>query len=265
MEAHNLPTDFYKCIDRKNWSIDVIRRGLQIDDVLYTTIYTTMELELESRNILGSKLNNIGTKRALQLMFTKIQQSFPAVFENIPATWREKCLVALAQKCNYNKRRRLTRSRSPRPLADGTYTNTPKSLPSPSRLESQYQSTHTRSLETITVLIRRVEGGQSTICRMQDFIQEGPNNNISIDNLAFGQFVTVLQEDIKFDSSRDAISYSCAGDITVPIANERSWKAAMGEMYTRGLDRFMFNIEESEYSYMPRHSCTHTEMNKVKP
>ena len=87
---------------------------------------------------------------------------------------------------------------------------------------------------------------------MQDFIQEGQNNNISIDNLAFGQFVTVLQEDIKFDSTKDAISYSCGGDITVPIANERSWKAAMGEMYIRGLDRFVFNIEErSEYSRMP--------------
>ena len=73
MEAYNLPTDFYTCIDRKNWSIDIIQRGLHIDDVLYTTIYTAMELEMESRNILGSKLNNIGTKRALQLMFTKIQ------------------------------------------------------------------------------------------------------------------------------------------------------------------------------------------------
>ena len=87
---------------------------------------------------------------------------------------------------------------------------------------------------------------------MQDFIQEGLNNNINIDNLSFNQFTIVLQEDIRFNLTKDAISYSCINGITVPIANERSWKAAMEEMYTRGLNRFLFNIKERcKYSSLP--------------
>src|SRR5271168_3545390 len=100
---------------------------------------------------------------------------------------------------------------------------------------------------------------------MQDFIQDRLNHNINIDDLAFSQFITVLQEDIKFNKTRDTLSYCCASDITVPIANERSWKAAMGEMYTRGLDRFLFNIEEtSEYSHIRCYFSIHAKMNKVK-
>ncbi len=54
----------------------------------------------------------------------------------------------------------------------------------------------------------------------------------------------VLYKDIQFDKARHTISYCCSDGITIPIANERSWKAAIGEMYIEGLDRFIFHIEE---------------------
>lgn len=33
--------------------------------------------------------------------------------------------------------------------------------------------------------------------------------------------------------------------MTVPIANERAWKAAIGDMYAGGMDTFDFHVEET--------------------
>jgi hypothetical protein len=252
MEAYSLPTTFYECIDRKNWSIDIIQRGLQIDDRLYTAIYTTIESQMKSRDILGSKLNTIRAKQQLLHVFAEVRLTFPAVFENIPEAWCEKCFTALAQKCNYNKRRRITRSRSPKSSINSTYLDSSDSLTSPPQAQGRNPSTRTQALEANTVLVKRFEAGQSgfeegqsTICRMQDFVREGIHNNISLDDLVYNQFITVLQEDIMFDPVRDVISYCCTDDTIVPIRNERSWKAAIGEMYAKGLPRFVFYIKEN--------------------
>jgi hypothetical protein len=244
MEASNPPAAFYERIDQKNWSVDIIRRGLQIDDRLYSTIYAAVESEMKSRNVLGFKLNTIRAKQELHHVFAKVRQNFPSVFENIPGPWCEKCFFALAQKCNYNKRRRITNSRLPNSSTNGTRPDSPESQPSPPQLEGQYRSLRAQALEATTVLVRRVEGQQSTICRMQDFVQEGLHKNISVDDLVYAQFITVLQEDIKFDPAKDTVSYCGIDDIAVPIRNERSWKAAIVEMYTKGLPRFVFDIKE---------------------
>ncbi len=96
----------------------------------------------------------------------------------------------------------------------------------------------------ITVLINMGKRGQSTICRVRDFVKEGLVDGITVESLAYDQFMTVLQEDIQFDMAKHIISYCCTNGITIPIANEWSWKAAIGEMYIKGLDRFIFYVEE---------------------
>jgi len=72
MEANNLPATFYECTNWKNWSVNIIQRGLHIDDRLYTTIYTKMESEIKTRKILGSKLNTIRAKQELRHIFSEI-------------------------------------------------------------------------------------------------------------------------------------------------------------------------------------------------
>jgi hypothetical protein len=115
----------------------------------------------------------------------------------------------------------------------------------------------------MTVFIRRLEGEQSTICRMRDLIRDIPKGNINIDDLVFDQFITVLKEDINFDPTKDTISYRGADDIMLPIANERSWKAAIGEMYTMGVNRFAFSIgERCEYSTLPSYWNTYTKITR---
>ena len=109
----DLPARFYEYVNQKNWGIDLIQCSLHINNDLYTMIYTAMETEMSSHNILGNKLNQITVKNKLHIIFANIQCRFPTTFENIPDAWREKCLTAIAQKCNYNMRRRATRSWSP--------------------------------------------------------------------------------------------------------------------------------------------------------
>ena len=209
---------------------------------------------MSSHNILGNKLNQIRVKNILHIIFANMQRRFPTTFENIPDAWREKCLAAIAQKCNYNMRRRATRSGSPCcSTGSGGQAGT-ANMPLRPEPEGKQQSNRPRTLDTITVLINMGKGGLSTICRIRDFVKEGLSDGITIESLVYDQFMTVLQEDIQFDTAKHSISYCCNNSITIPIANERSWKAAIGEMYIEGLDRFVFHIEErSESSTEPGH------------
>src|SRR6266436_10049493 len=103
----NLPSEFYENIDRKNWTVNIIQRGLRINNKLYTTIYTAIETEMRSQNILGHKLNQSLVKKQLKLILANIILRFSTTFDAIPLLWREKCLMAIAQKCNYNMRRSI--------------------------------------------------------------------------------------------------------------------------------------------------------------
>ena len=97
----NKPLSFYKNIDRKNWTVK-IQRGLHISNDAYTSICTVMEKEMSSHKVLGLLLKQPDVKKKLQPIFINIIERFPETFENIPKVWREKCLTAIAQKCNYN-------------------------------------------------------------------------------------------------------------------------------------------------------------------
>jgi hypothetical protein len=120
--AEDLPGGFYENIDRKNWTVNVIQHGLGINSELYTAIYTAIETEMRSQNILGHKLNQSLVKKQLKLILANIILRFSTTFDAIPLLWREKCLMAIAQKCNYNMRRSMRRqttiSESPKHLAD---------------------------------------------------------------------------------------------------------------------------------------------------
>ncbi len=62
--------------------------------------------------------------------------------------------------------------------------------------------------------------GLSTICQIRDFVKGGLSDSITVEDLAYEQFVIVLHEDVQFNKARHTISYHCSDSITVPIANE---------------------------------------------
>ncbi len=62
--------------------------------------------------------------------------------------------------------------------------------------------------------------GLSTICQIRDFVKGELSDSITVKDLTYEQFVTVLHEDVQFDKARYTIFYYCSDGITVPIVNE---------------------------------------------
>ena len=85
--ADNLLSEFYENIDRKNWTVNVIQHGLRINNELYTAIYTAIETEIRSQNILGHKLNQSLVKKQLKLILANIILCFSTTFDAIPHLW----------------------------------------------------------------------------------------------------------------------------------------------------------------------------------
>ena len=273
--ADDLPSGFYENIDRKNWTVNIIQHGLGINNELYTTIYTAIETEMRSQNILGHKLNQNLVKKQLKPIFANIIPRFSTTFDAIPLLWREKYLMAIAQKCNYNMRRSIrrrttkpasltksaspTKSTSPTKSASLEYqiNNVCQGLTEPlsskAGLADEPKSFRVRTLESIMVFITMVASERCTICRMVDFVIQGSSGNVMIENLAFDRFTSILKEDIQFDPTKHSIFYHCTKGMAVAITNERSWKAAIGDMYIGGMDSFDFHVKEKG-EYLSRHN-----------
>jgi hypothetical protein len=113
-----------------------------------------------------------------------------------------------------------------------------------------------RTLESIMVFITMVTSERCTICRMVDFVMQGSSGNLTIESLAFDRFTSILEEDIQFDSNEYNIFYRCTKSMAVAITNERSWKAAIGDMYIGGMDSFDFYIEKKD-EYMSGHGLAY--------
>jgi hypothetical protein len=80
---------------------------------------------------------------------------------------------------------------------------------------------------------------------MVDFVMQQWGGGLTIESLSFDRFVSILKEEIQFDPAEHGIFYSCTRGMTVPIPNERAWKAAIGDMYAGGMDTFDFHVEET--------------------
>ena len=103
-----------------------------------------------------------------------------------------------------------------------------------------------RTLDSIMVFITLGTCGRCTICCMVDFVTQGLSSSLTIESLSFNRFVAILKEEIEFDPAEHRIWYTCTRGMMVPIANEQTWKAAIGDMYAGGIDTFDFHIEESD-------------------
>src|SRR5580692_2558530 len=113
-----------------------------------------------------------------------------------------------------------------------------------------------RTLESIMVFITMVASERCTICRMVDFVMQGSSGNLTIESLEFDRFTSILKEDIQFNSNEHNIFYRCTKGMPVAITNERSWKAAIGDMYAGGMDSFDFHVQEKG-EYMSAHGLAY--------
>ena len=97
--------------------------------------------------------------------------------------------------------------------------------------------------------------GRRSIFQIPDFAGQGAGGDITIESLVFDQFITVLKEEIQFDTAKQSISYCCSKGITMQITSDRTWKAVIREMHMEGMDRFIFHVVElGEWSTDPSHT-----------
>jgi hypothetical protein len=171
--AADLHSGFYDIIDRKNWTVEVIQHELRINNKLNTTIYMAIETEMRTHNILGHRLNKSHVKRQLNLLLADIVCRFSTTFNNIPHSWRDKCLTAIAQKCNYNMRQRTIKQGSPEHQSEiMEQDQNLETIPSESELAlgskpetaSEPRTMCIRALDSIMVFITMGTGGRCTVC-----------------------------------------------------------------------------------------------------
>ena len=162
-----------------NWSIQSIKSGLQIEQSIYDAIYSAVECEMTERGLLRKRLNTIPSKRRMQEVSAVIYTKFPVVFDEIPQAWKDKCLLVIAQKCNYNEKRRVpyrTLSIPGTPKIEKTLL-IPSKEPLPERRENGLKEEGTQTtwlpFDSIHIYIYHQGTKRATLYRPQDFLKTG--------------------------------------------------------------------------------------------
>lgn len=91
--------------DNLTWSAKLVKAKLGIDEAVYSLILTRLQKELETMGLLGQRLNTGKARVCLRPTFTGIYEEFPHIFSGKPDLWRDRCMLFLAQRNNYNRRR----------------------------------------------------------------------------------------------------------------------------------------------------------------
>ena len=229
------------------WSAKIVKTRLGIDEAIYSQILDRLHTKLDSMGLRGQRLNTTRARDCLRPSFTDIYSEFSQVFDGVPSCWKDRCLLFLAQRTNYNKRRRARAHRrrtdireEPRVSSDD---ESEESDERPSSSESNKCNDRAGSI-CHTILYINTTADKSTICTTQDVqkigIHTGPR---SIDDLDFKRFMLLIKNDLGYNEKRDTIIYARPGLPMTSIANERQWKAAMVEMVALGVERFSFSIK----------------------
>ncbi len=223
MASTQIDADFYTHIPVKNFSVERIRRGLSINPTLYQTISGELKSEMLRLDILGSPLNTEHAKSLLQQAFSAVELKYPIVFTPLPLPWKQRCLTAIAQKCNENKKKQHDRLQNRRHVS---------SFNSPS--QTAYVRQPLRSMG-IYIERRTKERCDKYICPVFELTRLSKNrfDEITVDDLDFAKFKKKLVEspDFHFNELQENLIYINTSGMDIPVTDEVVWKIGVEEMY----------------------------------
>jgi hypothetical protein len=216
---------------------------------MYDAIYSAMEQEMVEHGLLGGRLNTIPSKTRMHNLSSMIYTRFPSVFDPVPQAWKDRCLLAMAQKCNYNQKRRVSqrplRRTDPKPTPEP-----PQALPD-AKYEDSIDSDGPTSqrLDSILIYVYHQDAQKATLCRPQDFLTTAtsppapgtatgpapPRPVRDVNDLHFCAFERVLADDVGYDSARDQISYVYGDGQEIVVRSERAWRSALDYMHRAGV------------------------------
>ena len=78
-----------------------------ITDTQYKTIYNAVEDAMQASGLLEKPLNTKQKKNELYKAITHLYTQFHSIFTDLTDADKERYIQAVAQRCNYNKKRRI--------------------------------------------------------------------------------------------------------------------------------------------------------------
>lgn len=227
-----------KALHDRNFGKGDILTRLNINNETYRAIYSALENEMSESKLLGSNLNTLNQKERLRQALMNLEADFQHIFQPVEPAWKEKCLKALAQRCNSNQRRKSSR---------GGRDNISRSRPvSPSKSTPALSSQ--RPLGSYTLTVRRDNTYNPLLCRFRDFF---PGKNmqaeLTIDDLSFKKFLKILEESpVAFHNEVESVIYCNQLGESIELECERTWKAALEEMFWKNPDNINIKIEPKQ-------------------
>ena len=231
MATQRLPLPFYEPPYPKNWPMEYIKKGLQIDDETYRKICRTVVAELERMGILGAMLNSDACKEQIDSIVKPLLSSYPAVMTGLPLPWLQKCVRVIAQKCNYNRKRKTVRT--------GAGSQSSKQ---DDRLPVCAANVTIPFIQTIEII--NMENGQSTCCRVHEILLKALSvTQVTVDDLDYDMFLDIIRDDVGYNAEQHILVHADGVSRSLRISNRRAWKAAIFEMNHKGNTRGSFAIE----------------------
>lgn len=251
--------------------ITAIKNSWGIDTDTCNKICIALHQGLQERDILGVKLQGFGTRHKFREVVVNIQKHLQDqdIFKdsNVDQNLIQQGLRQMAQILNQNKRRQINRMRrnqdsrnsikddkekysiphnkmmnvapllSTVRICDGTVGSKAHTV-GPSVISSDFSNT--------AIVVRRQFGGTMS-CRPCDFCLDHCEQ-LSVDHLQFNRFLEILADELEFNAEMDTIFYQLRSGERISVRNERAWRAAMWDMYSKGDRDLVFNIGQRAQS-----------------
>ncbi len=237
-------------LDSTTWSENIVRSRLEIDESVYLLISSHLQREMNKLNILDVRLNTRKVKSLLNQVFADVYKQFTDVFDNISKSWRDKCLVFIAQRCNYNKRRRV-KTQTVASVNEIQHIVTSSSISNSLSTSSSLINDINmhESVKTVQNIMIQVHCNifHSICCRSQDLlVSDIAKSMIEINDLNFTTFIDLISLKLSYKKRKYTIFYERDDTANISIMNEREWKAAFTEMHTKRFLQFCFIIRRSK-------------------
>lgn len=236
---------------RKNRSVGDICTALDISCSQYALVSEALQSEMAKAEMLGAHLNTLKTKASMRQVYQRVYDNI-TYLKGIPEKRRHNAMTALAQKCNYNERRRksIKKNKDAGVTLATLDIETARGLDYSARASSTDSKSgdgddeiNCSSIGTILVEIRRLDQ-PPVLYRPCEFLltPKASSTSISIDNLQFERLIRRIKHDLGFNEKLESLVYDCSGEARTIVTTEYTWKAALQEMYSKKTTRFYFGI-----------------------
>ncbi len=236
--------------DSTTWFENIVQSWLEINESVYLLISSHLQHEINKLDILNVRLNTCKVKNLLDQVFANVYKQFTDVFDNILKSQRNKCLVFIAQQCNYNKRR-WVKTQTVVFMNEIQHIVTSFSISNSSSMSSSSINNINmhESVKTVQNIMIQVHCNisHSICCKSQDLlVSDIAKSMIEINDLNFMTFINLISLKLSYKKRKYTIFYECDDTANISIINEWEWKAAFTEMHTKKFLWFCFIIRRSE-------------------